>query len=250
MILYFCFALLFLIIFWCYKCFIIIPQNKVAIVESIGKYSRTIHSGIHILLPFIEHVRSINWSHVGQDNQQIKLNFDIITERNNQMDIPPVMCSTVDSIPLNIDVTIFYDIENLKDAVYNSPDSLNMFYQNAVECVRNVFSTVKSEHAMGKDKALGVLICKKINENSDECNGIACKKIKIQSVVIREHVTEMEKRKYDNTLIENDTNIEMIKFKAQLEREKLQYEMLFKLGFDTNQIVELLRPKNYQLIKY
>ncbi len=36
------------------KTAVVVPQQKAFIVEYLGKYSRTLHAGFHILVPFLE----------------------------------------------------------------------------------------------------------------------------------------------------------------------------------------------------
>ena len=42
----------------------IVQQSEVMIIERLGKYSRTLSSGINIIWPFIDRPRSIMWRYV------------------------------------------------------------------------------------------------------------------------------------------------------------------------------------------
>ena len=53
--------LLILVIFIIIKGFVIISQGETMVIERLGKYSRTLDSGVNILLPFIEKPREILW---------------------------------------------------------------------------------------------------------------------------------------------------------------------------------------------
>ena len=42
----------------------IVQQSEVVIIERLGKYSRTLSSGINIIWPFVDRPRSIMWRYV------------------------------------------------------------------------------------------------------------------------------------------------------------------------------------------
>ena len=49
-------ALTILVIILVAKTAVVVPQQSADIVEMLGKYSRTLHAGFHILIPFVERV--------------------------------------------------------------------------------------------------------------------------------------------------------------------------------------------------
>lgn len=267
------------IAFLVYNNVIIIPPNKVAIVESMGHYSRTLTSGMHVLIPFIENIHRIRWTYVDQNNKLVTINSNILTARNAQLDIPPIDCLTQDSMPLTIDVTIFYNIENLNNAVYNCTDPLNLFYQCIVETIRDQISRTSSENVTGKDKALSILLVNKINEAMGELNGIVCKLVRIQSVHIpkdinkknrelatytREHNVMMQKLHYDRIrqleeaknkkeVVENELRLDTLRT-DQLMRTRLKFITDLKTaGFSPSEIVQytqVLQLNGHQNVKF
>ena len=49
------------------KGFRIVQQSQVMIIERLGKYNRTLQSGINIIIPLIDKPRSIKWRYVEED---------------------------------------------------------------------------------------------------------------------------------------------------------------------------------------
>src|SRR5262252_11110526 len=47
-------ALVVVILLW--RTATVVPQQSAFVVESLGKYSRTLHAGFHILVPFVERI--------------------------------------------------------------------------------------------------------------------------------------------------------------------------------------------------
>jgi len=70
----------------------IVPQAFVGIVERLGRYSRTLPAGLHILLPFIDHLRPY------------------VDMREQVVTFPPQPVITEDNVTISIDVVIYYQI--------------------------------------------------------------------------------------------------------------------------------------------
>lgn len=78
----------------------VIPQQNAFVVERLGKYSRTMDAGLHIVLPFIESVR-------------YKHNLKEVV-----LDIPEQICITRDNVQVGIDGVLFYRIMDPAKASY------------------------------------------------------------------------------------------------------------------------------------
>ena len=78
----------------------IVPQQAAYVVERLGKYSRTMDAGLHIVLPFIESVR-------------YKHNLKEIV-----LDIPEQICITRDNVQVGIDGVLFYRVMDPAKASY------------------------------------------------------------------------------------------------------------------------------------
>lgn len=76
-----------------------VPQSKVYLVERLGKYHRTLQSGVNFIIPFIDSIRTINppidiseqqlsilaQSVTSADNVRIKLDIQAFTELQTQL---------------------------------------------------------------------------------------------------------------------------------------------------------------------
>ncbi|HSA60203.1 MAG TPA: stomatin-like protein [bacterium] len=78
----------------------IVPQQTAYVVERLGKYSRTLDAGLHIVLPFIESVR-------------YKHNLKEIV-----LDIPEQICITRDNVQVGVDGVLFYRVMDPAKASY------------------------------------------------------------------------------------------------------------------------------------
>jgi regulator of protease activity HflC (stomatin/prohibitin superfamily) len=98
----------------------IVPQQTAYVVERLGKYSRTLDAGLHIVLPFIESVR-------------YKHNLKEIV-----LDIPEQVCITRDNVQVGIDGVLFYRVMDPAKASYG-------VHNYAVAVIQLAQTTLRSE---------------------------------------------------------------------------------------------------------
>ena len=90
-------ALIILFVFMSVK---IVRESEVYIIERLGKFHKVANAGLTIIIPFIDHVRSI------------------VSLKQQTMDIPPQEVITKDNVTITINTVVFYSIVNPADAVY------------------------------------------------------------------------------------------------------------------------------------
>ena len=67
----------------------IVPQQQAYVVENLGKYSRTLRAGFHILIPFIERIA---YKH---------------SLKEMAVDIPEQVCITRDNVQVGVDGVLY-----------------------------------------------------------------------------------------------------------------------------------------------
>jgi regulator of protease activity HflC (stomatin/prohibitin superfamily) len=90
----------------------IIPQQRVAIVERLGKFHAVLNPGVNLLFPFIDRI------------------VRVLDLRTQQVTVPPQMVITKDNVQIQIDTVFFYTVFEAKMATYN--------IQNFVQGIQNV----------------------------------------------------------------------------------------------------------------
>src|SRR5262252_10173328 len=93
-----------LVIFILRRTLIVVPQQSANVVELLGKYSRTLSAGFHILVPFME---NIAYKHG-------------LKER--AVDIPEQICITKDNVQVGIDGVLYLQILDPARASYGIAD--------------------------------------------------------------------------------------------------------------------------------
>ncbi len=78
----------------------IVRQSEVYIIERLGKFYKVADAGLTIIIPFIDHVRSV------------------VSLKQQTLDIPPQGVITKDNVTITIDTVVFYRVTDPAKAVY------------------------------------------------------------------------------------------------------------------------------------
>ncbi|GIM46721.1 paraslipin [Collibacillus ludicampi] len=113
----------------------IIPQQRVAIVERLGKYHSTLTAGVNIIVPFIDNVKSI---------------LDL---RTQQAEVPPQMVITKDNVQIQIDTIFFYTVIDPKQATYGIQNFVQGIQNITAANIRQVVGKMELDETLsGRDK--------------------------------------------------------------------------------------------------
>jgi len=82
------------------KTAVVVPQQSAFVVENLGRYSRTIQAGFHILVPFIERIA-------------YKHNL-----KEEAIDIPEQICITRDNVQVGVDGVLYLQVLEASKASY------------------------------------------------------------------------------------------------------------------------------------
>ncbi|NLT53873.1 MAG: SPFH/Band 7/PHB domain protein [Actinomycetales bacterium] len=108
----------------------IVPQATAVLVERLGRYSRTLDAGLHILVPFIDRVRAI------------------VDLREQVVSFPPQPVITSDNLVVSIDTVIYFQPTNPKAAVYEIANYIQGIEQLTVTTLRNVIGSLDLEQTL------------------------------------------------------------------------------------------------------
>jgi regulator of protease activity HflC (stomatin/prohibitin superfamily) len=78
----------------------VVPQQSAFVVESLGKFNKTLSAGFHILIPFIERIA---YKH---------------SLKEQAVDIPEQVCITRDNVQVGIDGVLYLQVLDAKNASY------------------------------------------------------------------------------------------------------------------------------------
>ncbi|MET0787735.1 MAG: SPFH domain-containing protein [Cellulomonas sp.] len=118
----------------------IVPQATAVVVERLGRYSRTLDAGLHLLIPFVDRVRA---------------SVDL---REQVVSFPPQPVITSDNLVVSIDTVIYFQVTEPKSAVYEIANYIQGIEQLTVTTLRNVVGSMDLEQTLtSRDQINGQL---------------------------------------------------------------------------------------------
>jgi regulator of protease activity HflC (stomatin/prohibitin superfamily) len=108
----------------------IIPQARAAIVERLGRYSRTLEPGLAVVVPFVDRVRPL------------------IDLREQVVSFPPQPVITEDNLVVQIDSVIYYQVTDARAASYEIANFIQAIEQLTVTTLRNVIGGMTLEQTL------------------------------------------------------------------------------------------------------
>jgi regulator of protease activity HflC (stomatin/prohibitin superfamily) len=85
-------ALAIIAVFVVFRTATVVPQQSAYVVENLGKYSRTLQAGFHILIPFVERVA---YKH---------------SLKEQALDVPEQICITKDNVQVGVDAVLYMQV--------------------------------------------------------------------------------------------------------------------------------------------
>ncbi|WP_426560187.1 SPFH domain-containing protein [Angustibacter sp. McL0619] len=118
----------------------VVSQATAIIIERLGRYSRTLEAGLHLLIPFIDKPRA---------------NVDL---REQVVSFPPQPVITSDNLVVSIDTVIYFQVTDPKSAVYEIANYIQGIEQLTVTTLRNVIGSLDLEQTLtSRDQINGQL---------------------------------------------------------------------------------------------
>src|SRR6266550_171158 len=108
----------------------IVPQARAAVVERLGRYSRTLSPGLSIVVPFVDRIR------------------DTIDLREQVVSFDPQPVITEDNLVVSIDSVIYFQVTDPKSATYEIANYIQAIEQLTVTTLRNVIGGMALEKTL------------------------------------------------------------------------------------------------------
>src|SRR5579875_789764 len=112
------------------KSIALIPQAEAAVIERLGRYSRTVSGQLTLLVPFIDRIRA---------------RVDL---RERVVSFPPQPVITEDNLTLNIDTVVYFQVTNPQAAVYEISNYIVGVEQLTTTTLRNVVGGMTLEQTL------------------------------------------------------------------------------------------------------
>lgn len=108
----------------------IVPQQRMDVVERLGKYHKVLTPGLNVLMPFLDAVRTK------------------VDMREQVVSFPPQPVITSDNLVVSIDTVLYFKVVDPVRATYEIANFLQAIEQLTVTTLRNVIGSLDLEKAL------------------------------------------------------------------------------------------------------
>ncbi len=131
------------------KTAIVVPQQSAFVVERLGKYSRTLGAGFHILVPFFD---SIRYRH---------------SLKEISLDIPEQVCITRDNVQVSVDGVLYLKVLAPEKASYGIDNYLFAITQLAQTTLRSEIGQIELDRTFEERSHINVQVVTDLDKASE-----------------------------------------------------------------------------------
>ena len=191
----------------------IVRQSEVYIIERLGKFHKIADAGLTIIIPFIDHVRSI------------------VSLKQQTMDVPPQDVITKDNVTITIDTVVFYRILEPAKAVYEIQSLKKGIEYLSITTIRDIVGKMDLDSTFTSRDAINDKLRAILDEATDRW-GCKIDRVEIQNITpppdIRDAMEKQmnaERNKRASILqAEGERQAAVLKAQGEKEAEILQAE--------------------------
>ena len=131
------------------KTAVIVPQQSAYVVQNFGKYSRTLHAGFHILIPFVERVA---YRH---------------TLKEQAIDVEEQVCITSDNVQVGVDGVLYLQVMDARSASYGIGNYLFAIAQLAQTTLRSEMGKIELDKTFEERSHINLRIVEELDQASN-----------------------------------------------------------------------------------
>lgn len=147
--LYVSMAVAIVVVFIVAKTAIVVPQQNAYVVERLGKFSKILRAGFHILIPFIERIA---YRH---------------TLKEHAVDIPEQVCITNDNVQVGVDGVLYMQVLDAGRASYGIGDYMFAISQLAQTTLRSEIGKIDLDRTFEERSSINANIVRELDKASD-----------------------------------------------------------------------------------
>lgn len=143
----------------------IVPQRSAFIVERLGRYTRTLEAGFHLLIPFFDRVAYRQ------------------TLKEETLDVPKQQCITRDNINVAVDGVLYLQVVDARAASYGIADYRYAATSLAQTTLRSVIGQIELDKTFEERAAINEAVVKALDEASEPW-GVKVLRYEIADIIV------------------------------------------------------------------
>ncbi len=128
---------------------VVVPQQNGFVIESLGRYSRTLRAGFHILVPFVERIA---YRH---------------SLKERAFDIPEQVCITKDNVQVGVDGVLYVQVLDPERASYGILDYVFAISQLAQTTLRSEIGKIDLDRTFEERAAINANVVSELDKATD-----------------------------------------------------------------------------------
>jgi regulator of protease activity HflC (stomatin/prohibitin superfamily) len=141
----------------------VVQQQRVGVLERLGKFDRLLHPGLNIVLPFVEYVRTYH---------------DL---RIQQTGVPPQSVITRDNAQVLIDTIIFYQVVNAEQATYGISDFVQGVRNITTASMRQIIGNLELDETLSGRERISTEIRLALDEATEKW-GVRIERVEVVDI--------------------------------------------------------------------
>ena len=139
-------AVVALVVFVIARTAVIVPQQSAYVIETLGKYSKTLRAGFHILVPFVERVA---YRH---------------SLKEQALDVPEQVCITRDNVQVSVDGVLYLQVLEPDRASYGIADFLFAISQLVQTTLRSEIGKIELDRTFEERGAINANVVNELDK--------------------------------------------------------------------------------------
>ena len=163
----------------------IIRQAETMIVERLGKYNRTLESGINIVIPIFDKARSIYWRYRHTDVSGVSVVTQSLANRidlrEQVFDFPRQNVITKDNVTIEIDAMLYFQVTDAVRATYEIANLPNAIKKLTQTTLRNVIGELDLDGCLVSRDLINTKLRGILDEATDKW-GVKVNRVELQDI--------------------------------------------------------------------
>ena len=223
--------------------FTIIQQSETQVVERLGKYHRTLQSGINFILPIIEKARPI-YSRYEQNNGNT---INVVTSLSNKIDLreqvydfPKQSVITKDNVTTTINALLYFQIVEPMKAIYEIDNLPNAIEKLTQTTLRNVIGELELDETLTSRDTINSKLRAVLDDATNKW-GVKVNRVELQDITPPESVRRSMEQQMQ---AERERRAKVLEARGQKEAMILKSE-----GEKESQINQAEAERQTQILK-
>lgn len=154
----------------------IVKQSTAITIERLGKYSNTLHSGVHLIVPFIDRVSNT------------------VSLKEKVADFAPQPVITKDNVTMQIDTVVYYQVTDSKLYTYGVDRPVKAIENLTATTLRNIVGELELDETLTSRDTVNAKIRQILDEATDPW-GIKINRVELKNILPPRDIQEaMEKQ--------------------------------------------------------